>query len=304
MAEQTFFSPQILAVINQMIQRYLQLSVSGYDYISISIEIARMLNLIANESEQVAVAQMLFRQGAYEALGIARLSEETIRKTQEEWRKIAPTRELILQTDALGDKLKQVLAAIQITIAQIIVENKDLIMEILQGIREVLQFIREEMKKHPGLVKNAVKAWLFFYVVSKIWDTFGGKMKTVWEWLTKIAAILGLTGGGRGIIAALGRLGPAIGGAIAAVVGVIGVEGLAIIAIILFLLFLIILIWKNWDKIKKWFEAWRKWKEAETLHYFIKILEIWNKLKEWWGKIKEFFVGLWNKTKDAWNNFV
>jgi methyl-accepting chemotaxis protein len=110
MAEQPFFSPQTLAVLTQMEQKYRQLSAAGYDYISISIEIARMLNQIANETERVAVAQMLFRQGAYEALGIARLPRKKIEQTREAWRQIAPSRETILQADALGDELKRVFA--------------------------------------------------------------------------------------------------------------------------------------------------------------------------------------------------
>jgi len=292
MAEQPFFSPQTLAVLTQMEQKYRQLSAAGYDYISISIEIARMLNQIANETERVAVAQMLFRQGAYEALGIARLPRKKIEQTREAWRQIAPSRETILQADALGDELKRVLAEIQTTVAQIIVENKDLIMSFLNGIREVLKLIREFTQKHPELTKFVTKLAVIGSIIGKVISPFKGLFAG-----SGVGGFLGrLLSLGR-VLSWLVTIFRMVAAAIGVVVGGISLPVLAIIAVVLVLIAIGIWVYKNWDKVKKFLlDTWNKIKEA------------WNKLvtflKEKWNAFKEWISGIWEKMKEAGRKIV
>jgi hypothetical protein len=294
-AGETFFSPQTLAVLDQMVQRYRQLSATGYDYISISIEIARMLNQIANETERVAVAQMLFRQGAYEALGIARLPREKIEQTREAWRQIAPSREQILQADQMGDELRRTLASIQVAFMQFILENKDLILDLLTAIRDAINALRQFAKEHPQLFGFLSKAVVFGAIFAKIFGFFSNLAK-IFGGLRIGSFLAQLLSLGRvlGWLATIFRL---VATAIGAVVGGISLPVLAIIAVITVLAAAAIWVWKNWDKVKTF-----------IINTWNKIREGWNKLvnfvKEKWNSFKGWFANLWESIKDAGRKIV
>ena len=290
-----FFSPQTIAVLNQMVARYRELSRQGADYLTISVEIARMLNRIANEGERMAVAQMLFRQAAYEALGIARLPAGKLRETQAAWRQIAPSREQILQADEMGDQLRRTLASVQVAFMQFILENKDLILDLLKAIRDAINGLRQFAKEHPQLFKFLSKAIVFGAIFSKIFGFFFNLGKVFGG--LRIGGFLGrLLSLGR-ILSWLVTIFRLVAAAIGAVVGGISLPVLAIIAVVLILIAIGIWVYKNWDKVKKFLlDTWNKIKEAWE--------KLVNFLKEKWNAFKEWVSGIWEKMKEAGRKIV